>query len=269
MVTPIKSNGKIDLAAAERIADNIINNGTSPFVMGTTGELVSIPDEERLSFAEKVVEITNGRTMTYVGISSNCFQNSLHFLKQYFDVGTDVVVAHLPNFYPLIMYNIPITAHHSIPLDVADQLSRHPNIAGLKDSEANMSRFEKAASLWKDREDFSVLMGCSKHSAEGLALGADGIVPSGGNLIPAMFSSLYQAAAKGDSETAIYYQQKADCLCKIYLKDKILSESLPALKIIMNYLGLYEPHMLSPLLEPPETVRQEIIKQVEASGIMK
>ena len=69
------------------------------------------------------------------------------------DVGVDVVVAHLPNFYPLtddhmlryfesladscpgplIVYNIPITTHHSIPLDVVSKLSQHPNVAGLKD----------------------------------------------------------------------------------------------------------------------------------------
>ena len=287
MVTPIDSNGPIDLAAAERIADNLINNVASPFIMGTTGESVSIPDEARLSFAKKVVTTTDGRTITYAGISSNCFQNAVHFAKQYHDVGIDVVVAHLPNFFPLknnhmvnyfesladacpgplIIYNIPLTAHHSIPLEVADKLSGHPNIAGLKDSEPDLSRFEKATSLWKDRNDFSFLIGCTQHSANALAMGADGIVVSGGNFVPAMFNSLYQAAVKDDSETAQLYQKKTDEICRIYLKDKILSEAIPSLKAILNCLGLCEPHVLPPLLELSQTLQQEIRKQIETIGL--
>lgn len=289
MVTPINSNGRIDLAATEHITEFIIKNGTTSFVLGTTGESVSIADEHRLPFVETYVKTTNGRTMTYAGIPSNCFQNVVHFAKQYFDVGVDAVVVHLPNFYPLtddhmlryyesladacpgpvILYNMPKTTHHSIPLDVIDQLSQHPNIAGLKDSETDLPRLEKAVSLWKDRDDFSILIGWAAQSAKGLALGADGIVPSAGNFIPAMFCSLYNAALKGDSETAIYYQKKIDEISQIYQKDKILSESIPALKIIMNYLGLCEPYVLPPLMEPSQTVRQEILKQIKINGIME
>jgi 4-hydroxy-tetrahydrodipicolinate synthase len=288
MVTPVDSNGKIDLAAAERIADNLIKNGTSLFVMGTTGESVSIPDEQRLAFAKKVVETTNGKTMTYAGISSNCMQNSVHFAKHYYDVGIDVVVAHLPNYYPLtndhilkyfesladsypgplIMYNIPATAHHSIPLDVAGKLARHPNIVGLKDSERDLARLEKACSLFKDNDEFSFLIGWAAQSAHGLSLGADGIVPSTGNFVPDMFRSLYDSVLKGDLETAQHYQNKTDEIAKIYQKGKTLSESLPALKIMMNSLGLCESYVLPPLLESSESVRKDIIKQVQARGII-
>ena len=289
MITPISSKGRIDLSAAERITDNLIDNGTSPFVMGTTGESVSIPDQERLAFAKKVVEITNSRTLTYAGISSNCLENSVQFVNRYFDAGIDVVVAHLPNFYPLnsemifryfelladacpgplIMYNIPATVHHSISLEVVEKLSHHPKIAGLKDSERDISRLEKACELFKDNVDFSFLIGWAAQSANGLRLGADGIVPSTGNFIPEMFSCLYHAALKGDIKTADTLQSKTDEIAKIYQKDKTLSESLPALKIIMNSMGLCERYVLPPLQEPSESVCREIVDQVRASGILE
>jgi 4-hydroxy-tetrahydrodipicolinate synthase len=159
--------------------------------------------------------------------------------------------------------------HHSISLDVVEKLSQHPNIAGLKDSERDVSRLEKACSLFKDNDEFSLLIGWAAQSANGLSLGADGIVPSTGNFVPAMFRSLYDSALKGDLETARHYQNKTDKIAKIYQKDKTLSESLPALKIMMNCLGLCEPYVLPPLFEPTESVRKDIIKQVESSGILE
>ena len=64
----------------------------------------------------------------------------------------------------------------------------------------------------------------------------------------------------------IHYQKK---IGEIYQKDKFLSESIPVLKIIMTYFGLCESYVLLPLLNFPQIVLQDIIKQVKANGIME
>ena len=45
MVTPIASNGDIDVAAVERIIENFAKNEVSALIMGTTGEGNSVPVE--------------------------------------------------------------------------------------------------------------------------------------------------------------------------------------------------------------------------------
>ena len=267
MVTPFTDHGEIDIPAAERVTEHIVGGGASPFVLGTTGEGASVPDAERPAFVEAVVKQTAGRITTYAGIASNCLSNSIELAKKYFGLGIDAVVANLPSYYPLtadhmlryyedlvegiagplIVYNITITTHMSIPLEVVEKLSHHPDIVGLKDSEKNEERFKEAIGMWKDRADFSHFTGSAVLSTMALLLGSDGIVPSTGNFVPKMYRDLYEAGVKGDEETASKLQEKTNELGRIYQKDRVLSQSLAALKVIMNELGLCGEAVLPPL----------------------
>lgn len=282
MVTPFTAAGEIDLTAAGKVVEHIVAGGCSPFVLGTTGESASIPLKGRSEFVNVMVKQTHGRAMTYAGIASNCFHESVDAAKAYFDLGADCVVANLPSYYPLnpdqmlayyekladaihgplMLYNITITTHMSIPLDVANKLSRHPNIVGLKDSERNEERMAESVKLWKDREDFTHVMGCAALSAKALLLGSDGIVPSTGNFVPRMFRELYDAAVKGDATAAQRLQTQTDEMAKIYQGTRLLSQSLSALKAMMDELGLCGPAVLPPLVECGKAERDQIREQM-------
>jgi dihydrodipicolinate synthase/N-acetylneuraminate lyase len=188
------------------------------------------------------------------------------------------VVANLPSYYPLtgeqmlayyeklagaihgplMLYNITITTHMSIPLDIADKLSKHPNIVGMKDSERNEERMAESLKLWKDREDFTHVMGCAALSAKALMLGSDGIVPSTGNFVPRLFRELYDAAVRGDATTADRLQKQTDEMAKIYQGPRLLSQSLAALKAMMDELGLCGAAVLPPLVECAQAERSQI-----------
>jgi len=267
MVTPFTSHGDIDLDAAERIAEHIASNGACLFALGTTGEAASISYQAKPKFIETVVKKNTHKTMTYAGISDNCLATSVDMAKQFFDLGVDVVVAHVPSYYPLtsddilsyyealaervpvslMLYNIPATTGVSIPLEVIDRLSHIPTIIGLKDSVNDTDRLKQAVALWKDREDFSYLMGCTSLSKTALAIGADGIVPSVGNIVPDLFVKLYNAVLNSDLDEAEQYQRCADNISDVFQKNKTLSQSLPILKGIMHILGFCEPKVLPPL----------------------
>ena len=79
---------------------------------------------------------------------------------------------------------MPMTTKVSIPLDVIGQLVGHPRLAGIKDSENNPKRLEELLQRFGGRPDFSIFVGVGALMEAGLQLGADGIVPSVGNLIP-------------------------------------------------------------------------------------
>ena len=79
----------------------------------------------------------------------------------------------------------------SIPTDVVEKLSEHPNIVGLKDFERSLDRMEILADKFASRMDFSIMSGWTVQSTHALTMGLDGIVPSTGNLIPDMFAELY------------------------------------------------------------------------------
>ena len=137
----------------------------------------------------------------------------------------------------------------SIPLDIVDKLSHHENIVGLKDSERSDERLSQSIALWKDREDFSHLLGWAARSANAILAGSDGLVPSTDNFRPDIYTKLYNAARKGDAETAMLMQSVSDQLGNLYQQGKLLGESLWALKFVMKELGLCEPFVMPPLYE--------------------
>jgi dihydrodipicolinate synthase/N-acetylneuraminate lyase len=285
MISPFKSDLTIDTDAVARITNYLIEYEANPFVLGTTGESASISKKERQILVEATVAATAGKKDVYTGISGNCFSEVVDEAKAFADLGVDALVSTMPSYYPvdddqqlryfellanavplpLIIYNIPVTTHLSIPLEVAEQLSHHPNILGFKDSEKGADRVKKAIKLWKDRPDFSYLLGWALMSQEAMLLGADGIVPSTGNLSPGLYQTICKAAKSGDVKLAIAAQAKADQLSAIYQQDRILSRSLPVLKTMMSAYQLCGQAVLPPFSEvdPQETIT--IIKELRTS----
>ena len=99
---------------------------------------------------------------------------------------------------PVVIYNIPLTTHVSIPLDVIGALVDHPRLVALKDSENDPKRHEELLRRFGGRTDFSIFIGVGALMAQGLKSGADGIVPSVGNLIPKDCQQQVAAARRQD-----------------------------------------------------------------------
>lgn len=282
MITPFTRAGKININDSKKVAAHLFEEKVSVLLLGTTGEALSIPDQERIRFVKAVIEEKPGDVNVFAGISQLCFNNSVKLAHHFFNLGVDAVAAHLPPYYPLtddqikiyysqladkipgplFIYNIPQTVHMSISLDIVEELSYHPNICGVKDSEHDFERLKSSVSLWSQRSDFIYLTGWGSKSASGLLLGADGIVPATGNLIPALFRELYEAAIDGDEENASILQKESDELSNMYREDKNLSQSIAVLKVIMEYYDLCSPHVLSPLTEYSEQEKQASLQKV-------
>ncbi len=282
MITPLNSNFSIDKDAVARIINLFMDAEVCPFVIGTTGEAPSLTSSQKSSLVESVVKEVKGRDLVYAGISSTCQEDSIRDARAFSDMGVDVLVATLPPYYPmepeqlyryfmtladscprpLIIYNMPATVKISIPLDIIDRLSQHPNIVGLKDSERDEDRMMCAINLWKNRSDFAYLIGWAAMSAKAMMNGADGIVPSTGNFAPEIYKQLIDAALESNEKVAFELQEKTNKLSLLYQKDRILSESIPALKEIMNTKGLCSPVVMPPMYEMSQNERDSFLDQI-------
>jgi dihydrodipicolinate synthase/N-acetylneuraminate lyase len=222
LVTPVNAAGELDEAAAARLVDHLASHGCGMLVLGTTGEVASLPFALRRRYVEIAVKTAAKRTPVFACAASNCVSLSIDAANDYLALGADAVVGILPNYFklepaeilayftllsrgirgPLMVYNMPATTGMSIPLDVIETLSQLPNITGLKDSEGTAGRREEVAKRFGGRADFSLFMGIAAHSVAALRLGFDGLVPSSGNLFPERWHHLFQAATSGDWTTA-------------------------------------------------------------------
>lgn len=283
MVTPVTKEGDIDVKAVERIIDNFAKYNVSALLMGTTGEGNSVAVELGVKMIEAAAKAAAGRITIYAGLAGNCVSEQMEAAKKFVAAGADVIAATLPCYYaltpeqmmkyytdladvltiPLMLYNITITTHMSIPVDVIEKLSHHPNIVGLKDSEDNQERMEEILRLVADRDDFAYFCGCAANSAKALSLGADGIVPSVGNYLPKMYADLFDAGVKGDTATAENLQQKTIEIGKINTAGLTLGQSLAGLKVIMKMVGLCDTFMLPPLTELDDDTVKRIQEQAK------
>lgn len=149
----------------------------------------------------------------------------------------------------------------SLPPDLVAELSQHPNIAGLKDSERDPARLNECIRKYKNRSDFSFFCGWGAQGANSLILGADGIVPSTGNVVPEIYCKLYKAVLAGNTDAALLYQQQTDRVAELYQKDRSLGNSLAALKVLMKARGLCGTMMMPPLSSLSASEEKSIIEQ--------
>ena len=283
MLTPMNEKLEIDLNSLEKMIDNFSNYGVNPFMLGTTGEGTSVSYEQRKIMLDFVVRKFSGKLNIYVNVSSNCVIDIINNAKEFSDMGADFIVTVLPSYYaltpdqmfqfyesladnspkPVLLYNITATTHLSIPLDVIEKLSHHPNIVGLKDSERDLERFDKAIEMFKGREDFSHMTGWGGKLYYALTKGSDGLVPSTGNFTPGMYKEMFHSVKRGDLSNAERLQIETDEIAKIYQKDRTLGQSLAAAKVIMKYFGLCDTFMMPPLTKLSEEEEKSIIKNLE------
>jgi len=271
MTTPVLEDGRLDVAAVERIIGFFAQGGVSPLLMGTTGEGNSVSQHDGLLLVQTAVKARGSAStmLIYSGLTGNCLSEQLAQAEAYTQAGADVIVATLPTYYaltpsqmehyyltladnirgPLMLYNILATTHMSIPVD-------------LKDSERDLDRMAQCIELARGRQDFAYFCGWAAQSAHSLELGGDGIVPSTGNYVPQMFSQLYEAAISGDMATAQRLQAETDAIAKIYQAGRTLGQSLAALKVMMGTKGLCQPWMLSPLTRLSAEEEEEITKLI-------
>jgi dihydrodipicolinate synthase/N-acetylneuraminate lyase len=281
MVTPVMPGGELDEPAVDRLVDYLIAGGVDGiFVVGTTGEGASVRPELRHKLVERTANRAGGRTMVYAGLG-NGNPGMAKVANEFLQAGADVIVCRPPTSHPmgqiaelyqtllddlkgpLVIYNIPQIANVSISLDVVEQLIGHPRLAGIKDSENNPARLEELIRRFGGRPKFSIFIGVGALMAKGMRWGADGIVPSVGNLIPGDCRAMCAAARAKDWEEMERNAARMNSVAAVYQKGRTLGESLAALKAALSCIGLCTLNVLPPLQMMPEnemaTVREQLM----------
>lgn len=219
MITPLLDNGTIDREGAKRIADNMIDAGVAAiFLLGTTGESQSIAMHLRYEYVEFMCSYIAGRVPVFVAITETSMEDSLALAAHAKKCGAVAVVSAPPYYFPanqkeltgwytaladacplpVFLYNMPSKVKVFFDVPTVVELSRHPNIVGLKDSSGNKDYLKELIGIFKGT-DFALYMGPEELTAEVVLAGADGGVNGGANLYPNLFVEMYRKASAGQS----------------------------------------------------------------------
>ncbi len=238
LATPFTEKGEVDYPALGRIVEYSIASGVDFLVaLGTTGESPTLRKEEKAEVCRAVARFAAGRVPLVMGLGGNDTLAVVEQLKSVDTEGYSYLLSVAPyynkpgqrGFYahyrmiaenaslPVIIYNIPSRCGANIEPEVIVRLAREiPNIAAVKEASGNLG---KIGQILRDRpEGFSVLSGDDSLTLPLMAMGADGVISTGANLIPKEMCQLVRFAYEGKMPQARKVHYRIMELLKLFFE---------------------------------------------------
>jgi 4-hydroxy-2-oxoglutarate aldolase len=225
---------------------------TGYLVPGTTGESVSLSDEEAVLLIETARATSPDRTLI-AGASRESTRDTVEACKAVAD-GSPV---------PVLLYNIP--SHSGTVLDGGLVLSllRHPNVAGVKDSSGSLTLLGEVAPDLESRHTF--LMGAGSVLLPGLLLGARGGILALADAAPAQCIALYNLYRDGRLEEALGLQRGLTALDKAITR----TYGIAGLKHALDLLGFHGGPPREPLLPLNDAGRADLAVLLRKLGLLR
>lgn len=159
MVTPMSSDGVVDLEAAQRLATHLIEQGHDGLVIsGTTGESPTTSAEEKDQLLRAVIEAVGDRAAIVAGVGSYDTAHTLLSARQAEAAGADGLLVVTPYYnkppqaglvahftavadatgLPVMVYDIPGRTGLAIAKDTYLRIAEHDRIVAVKDARADL-----------------------------------------------------------------------------------------------------------------------------------
>lgn len=281
IVTPFK-NDQIDFDKLEELLEWHIAEETDAIIIcGTTGESATMSTEEQKEAIKFTVEKVNKRIPVIAGTGSNNTKHSIELSKYADSVGADGLLVVTPYYnkatqkglidhytaiadsvnIPIIIYNVPGRTGLNILPQTIHELSKHPNIKGVKEASGNIAQVAEIARLVP--EDFYIYSGNDDMIVPLLALGGVGVISVVANILPKDTHNMVKYFLDGDIERSKNLQLKMKPLI-----DALFIEVNPIpVKEAMNILDMEVGPCRLPLTSMGEENRNTLIKEMSSYGM--
>ena len=279
-----------DEIAADKLRDNIRKYDRTDLagylVLGSTGESVSLTDEESLRLVETVVAAAAPGKKIFVGTARESTRGTIDFTNSLAGRGIAAALVRPPSYFkskmtpealkthyrtvaeasklPVLIYNIPQNTGIALDPQLVIELASHPNIAGLKESSGSLAFLGEV--VREVSADFHYFLGSGHVIYPGLEMGADGAILAVANAAPELCAEIFKLFRAGKKEEARRLQFELLPLSKALVE----VYGIAGLKYALDLRGYYGGPARLPLLPLEEKGRQEIaalLKEARLYGI--
>ncbi len=227
--TPFRESGEVDTESLQRLLDFHLSAGMHGiFLLGTSSETTLLSDRQRATVIETGINAVAGRVPVIVGVLDTSTASVIDQARSACEFGADAIVVTAP-FYvsanqpeildhfrrvraavdlPILAYDIPSTVHSKLAKETVLHLAREGTIVGIKDSSGDEGNLRSLIVEGRDVPSFAIFTGAERTADLSLSYGASGIVPGLGNVDPAGFVRLYNAATTGEWDAARVEQDR-------------------------------------------------------------
>lgn len=235
LVTCFNDDETINYEATRAQVRRQVDAGNNIMCAGTNGDFSALTFEEKVRLTEEVTDEVAGRVKVIVNAGMPATFETLKLAREFDRIGVDGIAVITPFFIactqdslirhfstvadavetPIYLYDIPARTQNHIEPETARTLSRHGNIAGIKDSGGAKETLEAYLEVAKDVEGFEVYSGPDHLVLWALQNGAAGCISGLGNAMPNVLAGILNAFNTGDiaeaeRQQAIYSAFRTD-----------------------------------------------------------
>lgn len=281
LITPFK-DGKINFEAMKRIIDEQIEGGTSALVVcGTTGESATQTLEEHMEAVDFCVKYAAGRICVIAGAGSNDTAAAVMLAEHAEKSGADGLLVVTPYYnkatqkglirhynviadsvnVPIILYNVPGRTGCGFTAATYKELSKHPNIIGVKEASGNFDLINETRCICDD--DFYIWSGDDALTLPMMAMGAQGVISVLSNFLPRVMADICEYCFQNDFAAARELNRKY-----LHLMNAMFCEVNPIpVKTAMNLLGYDAGELRLPLCEMEPANIEKLKRELTNVGL--
>lgn len=219
-ITIFNKKGDLDEIKTREHIDFLIKNGVDGiFLLGSAGEFSYISDEEKLNLIKWGIDEIKGRVPVLIGISSPSPKISINLAKRAELLGADALVSIYHPYFPLnlkdiliyyntildeielpfLIYNFPMVTNYNLSIKEIKLLSERENVIGIKDTTVDYYHVLQIKNEVL-KENFKVFVGSEVIYSRALDSGIYDAILGTMNLIPNIYTKIYQAAIRNDKD---------------------------------------------------------------------
>ncbi|MGL4935871.1 MAG: 4-hydroxy-tetrahydrodipicolinate synthase [Cetobacterium sp.] len=232
LVTPFNQDMSVNYLELSKLVEYHCTNGTDALiVLGTTGEVSTLNEDEKVKIVKTVLEANKKRLPVIVGAGSNNTIQAIEMSKKYESMGVDglllvtpyynkgnedgiykhfISIASLVNL-PIMLYNVPGRTGVNLSINLLKKLSKQKNIVAIKEASGDISYACEIARLIPELDIYS---GNDDIIVPLLSIGAVGVVSVLANIEPKVTHDIVFSYLNGDIEEAKKLQLKYNGLVK-------------------------------------------------------
>ena len=284
LVTPFRKDGSVDEACFRKLVERQVKGGVKILVpCGTTGESVTMDDDERLAVIRSTVEVAKKlKAHVIAGTGSNNTAATIDFTRKAREAGADAALVVAPYYnrptqagmfahfseiaksvkgFPIMLYNVPSRTASNISAETTLKLAeKYENIIATKEASGDYSQIMEI--LAKRPKNFRVFSGDDASTLPLIALGVDGLVSVCANEIPKETSKMVEHALNG----SFHFARKINYKILALMEANFIESSPAPCKFVMKEMGLLEenlrlPHV--PVSDATRKVLRDVLKELK------
>lgn len=226
LVTPFTEEKDVNYEELGRLIEFQIENGTDAIIIcGTTGEPVTMTEDERLSVISYTIEKVGKRIPVIAGTGGNCTENVVAFSQKAEEAGADGLLVVTPYYnkatqnglyehykavaaavsIPIVMYNVPSRTGVNLLPDTVSRLGKDvANIVALKEASGNISQVAEV--MQKAEGVLDIYSGNDDQIVPILSLGGIGVISVLANVAPKATHDMVQLYLDGNVKASTQLQ---------------------------------------------------------------